>query len=94
MEIILVLNIHFDLFSWVSGTHKNILTWTKSTQTFITILLLILRISISLYYLATIINYVIYYSYVFVENFHVNNLVLKIFHAFNFRGARVPMKII
>ena len=34
------------------------------------------------------------HSYIFAENFHVNNLVLKIFHAFNFHGTRVPMKII
>ena len=35
-------------------------------------------------------------TFIFVENFHVNNLsvVLKIFHMFNFRGTRVPMKII
>ena len=34
--------------------------------------------------------------FIFVENFHVNNLsvVLEIFHMFNFRGTRVPMKII
>ena len=32
----------------------------------------------------------------FVENFHVNNssVVLEIFHVFNFRGTRVPTKII
>ena len=41
-----------------------------------TIVLLILRMSISSG------------TCLFVENFHVNNLVLKIFHAFNFRGAR------
>ena len=37
-----------------------------------------------------------YRTFVFVENFHVNNLsfVLEIFHVFNFRGRRVPMKII
>ena len=35
-------------------------------------------------------------TFTFVENFHVNNLsvVLEIFYVFNFRGARVPMKII
>ena len=34
--------------------------------------------------------------FIFVENFHVNNLsvVLEIFHVFNFHGTRVPMKII
>ena len=33
--------------------------------------------------------------FIFVENFHVNNLsvVLEIFHAFNFRGTRVPMNL-
>ena len=33
---------------------------------------------------------------IYVENFYVNNLsvVLKIFHVFNFRGTRVPTKII
>ena len=33
---------------------------------------------------------------IFVENFHFNNLsvVLEIFHVFNFRGTRVPTKII
>ena len=30
---------------------------------------------------------------IFVENFHVNNLVLEIFHAFNFRGQRYPQKL-
>ena len=34
------------------------------------------------------------YSYIFVENFHVNNLVLKIFHAINLRETRVHTKII
>ena len=35
-------------------------------------------------------------TFIFIENFHVNNLsvVLEIFHVFNFRGTRVPMKII
>ena len=35
-------------------------------------------------------------TFIFVEIFHVNNLsvVLEIFHEFNFRGTRVPMKII
>ena len=35
-------------------------------------------------------------TFIFVENFHVNNLsvVLEIFHVFNFCGTRVPMKII
>ena len=36
-------------------------------------------------------------TFIFVENFqHVNNLsvVLEIFHVFNFRGTRVPTKII
>ena len=35
-------------------------------------------------------------TFIFVENFHVNNLsvVLKIFHVFNFCGTRVPTKII
>ena len=35
-------------------------------------------------------------TFKFVENFHANNLsvVLEIFHVFNFRGTRVPMKII
>ena len=35
-------------------------------------------------------------TFIFVENFYVNNLsvVLEIFHAFNFRGTRVPTKII
>ena len=35
-------------------------------------------------------------TFIFVENFHVNNLsvVLEISHAFNFRGIRVPTKII
>ena len=35
-------------------------------------------------------------TFIFVENFYVNNLsvVLEIFHVFNFRGTRVPMKII
>ena len=33
-------------------------------------------------------------TFIFVENFHVNNLsVLEIFHVFNFRGTRVPTKI-
>ena len=34
--------------------------------------------------------------FIFVENFHVNNLsaVWEIFHVFNFRGTRVPTKII
>ena len=34
--------------------------------------------------------------FIFVENFYVNNLsiVLEIFHVFNFRGTRVPTKII
>ena len=34
--------------------------------------------------------------FIFVENFHVNNLsvVLEIFHVFNFHGIRVPTKII
>ena len=34
--------------------------------------------------------------FIFVENFHIDNLlvVLEIFHVFNFRGTRVPMKII
>ena len=32
--------------------------------------------------------------FIFVENFYVNNLsvVLEIFHVFNFRGTRVPIK--
>ena len=32
----------------------------------------------------------------FVENFHANNLsvALEIFYVFNFRGTRVPTKII
>ena len=35
-------------------------------------------------------------TFIFVENIHVNNLsvVLEIFHEFNFRGTRVPTKII
>ena len=35
-------------------------------------------------------------TFIFVENFHVNNLsvVLEIFHVFNFGGTRVPTKII
>ena len=35
-------------------------------------------------------------TFIFVENFYVNNLsvVLEIFHVFNFRGTRVPTKII
>ena len=35
-------------------------------------------------------------TFIFVENFHVNNLlvVLEIFHVFNFRGTRVSTKII
>ena len=35
-------------------------------------------------------------TFIFVEKFHVNNLsiVLKIFHVLNFRGTRVPTKII
>ena len=35
-------------------------------------------------------------TFLFVENFHVNNLsvVLENFHVFNFRGTRVPTKII
>ena len=34
--------------------------------------------------------------FIFVENFHGNNLsvVLEIFRVFNFRGTRVHMKII
>ena len=28
VEIIHVVNIHVNLFSWVCGTHENILTWT------------------------------------------------------------------
>ena len=34
--------------------------------------------------------------FIFVESFHVNNLsvMLEIFHVFNFRGTRVPTKII
>ena len=34
-------------------------------------------------------------TFIFVENFHVNlSVVLEIFHVFNFRGTRVPTKII
>ena len=35
-------------------------------------------------------------TFIFVENFHVNNLslVLEIFHVFNFCGTKVPTKII
>ena len=35
-------------------------------------------------------------TFIFVENFYVNNVsvVLEIFHVFNFRGTRVPTKII
>ena len=35
-------------------------------------------------------------TFIFVENFYVNNLSveLEIFHLFNFRGTRVPTKII
>ena len=35
-------------------------------------------------------------TFIFVGNFYVNNLsvVLEIFHVFNFRGTRVPTKII
>ena len=37
-------------------------------------------------------------TFTFVENFYVDNLsvlaVLEIFHVFNFRGTRVPTKII
>ena len=35
-------------------------------------------------------------TFIFVENFHVNNLSaeLEIFHVLNFRGIRVPTKII
>ena len=35
-------------------------------------------------------------TFIFVENFNVNNLsvVLEIFHVFNFHGTRVPTKII
>ena len=35
-------------------------------------------------------------TFIFVENFHVNNLsvVLEIFYVFNFHGTRVPTKII
>ena len=35
-------------------------------------------------------------TFTFVENLHVNNssVVLEIFHVFNFRGTRVPTKII
>ena len=34
--------------------------------------------------------------FIFVENFHVNNLsvVLEIFHVLNFRDTRVPTKIV
>ena len=34
-------------------------------------------------------------TFIFVENFHVNNLsvVLEIFHAFNFRGTGYPRKL-
>ena len=28
VEMIHVVNIHVDLFSWFYGTHENILTWT------------------------------------------------------------------
>ena len=35
-------------------------------------------------------------TFIFVEHFHVNNLsvVLEIFRVYNFRGTRVPTKII
>ena len=35
-------------------------------------------------------------TFIFVENFHVNNLsvVLEIFHVFSFHWRRVPTKII
>ena len=35
-------------------------------------------------------------TFIFVEIFHVNNLsvVLEFFHVFNFRGTRVPTRII
>ena len=35
-------------------------------------------------------------TFIFVENFDANNLsvVLEFFHVFNFRGTRVPTKII
>ena len=35
-------------------------------------------------------------TFIFVEIFYVNNLsvVFEIFHVFNFRGTRVPTKII
>ena len=35
-------------------------------------------------------------TFIFVENFHVYNLsvVLETFHVLNFRGTRVPTKII
>ena len=35
-------------------------------------------------------------TFIFVENFYVHNLskVLEIFHVFNFRGTRVPTKIL
>ena len=34
-------------------------------------------------------------TFIFVENFYVNlSVVLENFHVFNFRGTRVPTKII
>ena len=34
-------------------------------------------------------------TFIFVENFHVNlSVVLGIFRVFNFRGTRVPTKIL
>ena len=34
-------------------------------------------------------------TFIFVENFHVNlSVLLEFFHVFNFRGTRVPTKII
>ena len=58
VKIIHVLNIHIDLFLWVYGTHENILTWTYFNTILITIVLLILCMSISLYYLAIPLIYI------------------------------------
>ena len=71
VKIIRVLNIHIDLFSWVYGTRRKYFNMNIriSTRTFITIVLLILRMSISLHYLANIIYSVLTY-YVYTLAYH------------------------
>ena len=61
VKIIHVLNIHINLFSWVYGTHKNISHEHISHEHLLPliVLLLMLRMTINLYYLATIVYNVI-----------------------------------